>query len=136
MMAASLGREDNSWGVQQMADTLDQVGYREDGQPFTPDDLNQVLHEATNDSLDKPDEASSFLPLLVRELGLKHDPSYDLADDLDVDEARFDALQMTLILPAPPLPVIAAEGPLDTPASTLIADSNGILTAQPMGVTD
>jgi hypothetical protein len=136
MMAASLGREDNSWGDQQIADTLDQVGYREDGQPFTAGQLNEILHDATNDSLDKPDEASSFLPLLVRELGLKHNPSYDLADDLDVDEARFDALQMTLILTALTLPVIAAEGPLETPASTLIADSNGILTAQPLGITD
>jgi hypothetical protein len=135
MMAASLGRADTSWGVQQIADTLDQVGYREDGQPFTAGQLNQILHDATNDSLAKPEEASSLVPMLVRELGLKHDPSYDLADALDVDEARFDPLQMTLILTALTLPVIADEGPLDAPASTLVADSNGILTAQPVGLT-
>ncbi len=134
MLAASLGRRDTAWGVQQIADTLDQVGYREDGQPFTADDLNQIIHDATVDSLATPDEASSLIPLLVRELGLRHETPYDLADELDVDEARFDALQMTLILVGLTLPVIAEEGPLDTPASTLIAGSNGILTAQPLGV--
>ena len=66
MMAASLGRGDNSWGVQQIADTLDQVGYREDGQPFTGDNLNQIIHDATNDSLATPEEESSLVPLLVR----------------------------------------------------------------------
>ncbi|MDO8616720.1 MAG: hypothetical protein Q7T33_13455, partial [Dehalococcoidia bacterium] len=128
--------KDNSWGVQQIADTLDQVGFREDGQPFTGDDLNGILHDATNDSLATPGEASSLLPLLVRELGLRHEPPYDLANDLAVNEAQFDALQMTLILAGLTLQVIAGEGPLETPASSLIANSNGILKAQAVGVTD
>ncbi len=136
MMAASLGRGDNSWGVQQIADTLDQVGFREDGRPFTGGDLNQILHDATNDSLAKPDEASSLVPMLVRELGLRHETPYDLAAHLDVNEAKFDGLQMTLILVGLTLPEIADEGPLDTPASTLVANSNGILTAQLVGLTD
>ena len=132
MMAASLGRKDTSWGVQEIADTLDQVGFREDGQPFTGDNLNQILHDATNDSLAMPEEESSLMPMLVRELGLRHETPYDLANDLDVNEAKFDGLQVTLILVGLTLPVIADEGPLETPASTLIADSNGILTAQPV----
>jgi len=136
MLAASLGRKDTSWGVQQIADTLDQVGYREDGQPFTGDNLNQILHDATNDSLAKPEEESSLVPMLVRELGLRHEPPYDLAVDLDVNEAQFDGLQVTLILAGLTLPEIAGEGPFDTPASTLVGNSNGILTAQPVGVTD
>ncbi len=136
MLAASLSRGDNGWGIQAIADTLDQVGYREDGLPFTAADLNQIVHDATNDSLAAPDEESSLLPLLVRELGLRAETPYDLADELDMNEARFDGLQATLILTALTLPVIAEEGPLDTPASTLIADSDGILTAQPMGPID
>ena len=76
-----------------------------------------------------PDEASSLLPLLVRELGLRHETPYDLADELDVNEANFDGLQVALILVGLTLPVIADEAPLDTPASTLVADSDGILTA-------
>jgi hypothetical protein len=136
MMAASLGRGDNSWVVQQIADTLDQVGYREDGQPFTAEDLNQIIHDATVDSLAAPEEESSFVPILVRELGVRHEMSYDLAEDLDVNDAQFDALQLTLILVSLTLPVIAEEGPLDAPASTLAAEFNGILTSQPVGLAD
>jgi hypothetical protein len=136
MMAASLGRGDNSWGVQQIADTLDQVGYREDGQPFTAEDLNQIVREATVESLAAPEEESSFVPILVRELGVRHEMPYDLAEDLGVNDAQFDALQLTLILVSLTLPVIAEEGPLDAPASTLVANSNGILTSQPVGLTD
>lgn len=136
MMAASLGREDNSWGVQQIADTLDQAGYREDGQPFTGDNLNQILHESTNDSLATSNEESSLLSLLVRELGLRHEKPYDLADELDLNEANFDGLQVLLILAGLTLPAISEEAPLDTAASTLVAESNGILTAEEVGVTD
>lgn len=136
MMAASILRRDTSWGVHQVADALDQVGYREDGQPFTGADLNEIIHEATVDSLAAPEEESSFVPMLVRQLGVRHEQPYDLAEQLDVTDANFDALQMTLILMGLTLPVISEEGPLDAPASALDANSNGILTAQPAGITD
>jgi hypothetical protein len=66
--------------------------------PVTDSQLAAALTAATRASLAQPRDPKSLLPLIVRELGLRQKPAYDLARAVPADRLRFDALQRSLIL--------------------------------------
>jgi hypothetical protein len=79
-----------------VAGRLAAAGVAPGGQPLTAAKLIQTLTAATRAAMARPRAQSSVVPLLARELGLRHRPAYDLVRG-GSDTLQFDALQTFLI---------------------------------------
>jgi hypothetical protein len=135
MMASAYGRGDRQ-SVDSIAQTLTNIPLLEGGATLDPELLRQVLIAGAQQAQQTPDDPTSLLPLIVRQLGLMQPTPYDLFTDVPADQVQFDALQTFLILADILLPTVAAEGPVDVSSSQLVAHSNGVLKAIPMDATD
>jgi hypothetical protein len=95
-MAAGLGRK-QVMTVSDLAGRLSAGGVTPGGNPLTADKLGKTLAAGTRAAMKHARSRSSLVPLLARELGRKHRPSYDLARS-PVGKLRFDPLQTFLIV--------------------------------------
>ncbi len=123
IMAASLGRADR-WSFEDLAAFLNKPGVLSGGVTVTGEQLQTVLTNVIHDSEQSPDDAMSFLPLLVRELGLQHSPADDVTAS-DTSAATLDALQRQLLLSD--LLMTLPHGDAQIMATSLPEDTNGIL---------
>jgi hypothetical protein len=122
--------------VDSIAQTLTNIPLLEGGATVDPELLRQALIAGAQQSQQSPDDPTSLIPLIVRQLGLMQATPYDLFTDVQADQVQFDALQTFLILADIVLPTVAAEGPVDVSSSQLVAQSNGVLKAIPLDATD
>ncbi|HVP03890.1 MAG TPA: hypothetical protein VMT10_15080 [Solirubrobacteraceae bacterium] len=94
-MAGALGRG-QTITVADLANRLGAGGLKPHGQPLTADQLAQTLASGTRAAGKRPREPLSLVPLLARQLGLRHRPAYDLATAA-AGKVGLDALQTFLI---------------------------------------
>jgi hypothetical protein len=103
-IASALGRGDTIPGVQlasQLRAVVGELGGQGMIKPQTPpsdERVAAVLAQGARAALRDPNAPQSLVPLLVRDLGLLHSSSFDLARGVDLAGVEFDALQQTLIL--------------------------------------
>jgi hypothetical protein len=81
-----------------VAQVLTNMGMKPKGQPVDPDMLRRALVALVQGALHHTSDGTDILPLLIRDLGLHHSPSYDLATDVPLDKVQLDALQVELLL--------------------------------------
>lgn len=123
VMAASLGRADR-WSFDDLAAFLNKPGALGGGDTVTGQQLQTALANVIHDSQQTPNDAMSFLPLLVRELGLQHSPADDVTAG-DTSAATLDALQRQLLLTD--LLMSLPHGDAQVTSTSLPEDTNGIL---------
>lgn len=103
-----------------LASTLSGMGVHPADKPLDPELLRQALFGAVQSAAAHPTDPFSLRPLLIRELGLRHDKPYDMLHDVPMEQLQFDWLQSFLILTDALMPVIAKIKP---PADR---DMNGV----------
>jgi hypothetical protein len=81
--------------------------------PLPGSRIDQGVTAAVQEALNSPTRGASFLPLLVRDLGLQH--GYDLAHAVPASRVKLDPLQAWLIVADVTLPVLRQ---LPVPGST------------------
>ena len=96
-MAAAIHRGDTI-SLSDLAELLTDAGIKPDRRDLSSTQLRQVLLAGVRKAAAGPRAASSVVPLLVRELGLRHSPSYDLLRDVPADSVRLDPLQSYLFV--------------------------------------
>jgi len=111
VLAASLAQGE-TWSLAEITQLLEQMGIFAEGVDLSPSEVHEVLREGMRSAHKYPSDPLSFIPLLVRELGLLQPSPYDLAADVPVESLRFDALQRWLIVADILLPVIWDKGPV------------------------
>jgi hypothetical protein len=79
------------------AELLSDLGIRRGGSALQPGDLAQILVTGTQSALRSPTDPRAIVPLLVRELGLRARPAYDLAREAPLG-LRLDAFQRLLLV--------------------------------------
>lgn len=98
MLGESLERGQR-WSLDDLASEIAGLGLdTESGAPLAGADLRTALRAAAKRALKKKRAARSLGMLIVRELGRRAEPGYDLAKLGETDEPAFDALQRALIL--------------------------------------
>lgn len=96
-IAAALGRKE-TWTVSDLATQLSDIGVHPGGKPLPPQDLQKSLASLAIESIQDPGNPLSLVHLLIRELGLRRVPSYDISAATSSEQIKFDALQRFLIL--------------------------------------
>lgn len=136
-MAVAQGRGD-TYGPEDVAALLEEVGIDNDGQPITAEELAAAIRQATVESVAEPSDSLAFVPLLVRELGLRAAEPYDLATEVPLEQIRLGAVAYFLVVADFLLPIVRAAEPPQTAASNLVASTDGILAfaLQVAGVCD
>ena len=79
-----------------------------------------------------PSDSLSYLPLVVRELGLRAAEAYDLASEVPVDDVHLGPVAYFLVLADLILPIVCAAEPPLTARSTLTASVGGIAAFAPV----
>lgn len=125
MTARALARHEE-WGISDLTSALAGMGIKPGGEPLPDNDVVAVISDGTRAAAAKTNDPRAVLPLLVRELGLRHRPSYDTArlGSYSVGRVRFDALQKLLILLDSTAPILRRAGLIRGHAA-LDAYSNG-----------
>jgi hypothetical protein len=96
-MVRALSRDqDRSLG--DIAQILTSLGIKPGGKPVDPDMLRRALIAETRAAAAHPTQSFSLLPLIVRDLGLAHQPGYDLTNDVSLADLQLDPLQTELIM--------------------------------------
>jgi hypothetical protein len=80
-----------------LAAVLTAIGIKPGGRAVEPDTMRLLLHYATQGAMLHPDDKTSLVLLLVRELGLHHSAPYDLNGEVPADKVQLDALQYLLV---------------------------------------
>jgi hypothetical protein len=86
-----------SGSISGLADSLASAGIRLGGSPITGESLRTALLAGVRAAAARPKSQFSLVPLLIRELGLRHRASYDLTRDVPETKLRLDALQSFLL---------------------------------------
>ncbi len=130
MTARALGRHEE-WGISDLTSAIAGMGIKPGGEPLPDNDVIAVISDGTRAAAAKTNDPRAVLPLLVRELGLRHQPAYDTARlrSYGVGRVRFDALQKLLILLDATAPILRRAG-LIRGHATLDAYSNGPATSR------
>lgn len=95
IIARSILRQDK-WSNEQIAVALNSAGMFDP--PVARDELARLLRVVVVNSKDTPEDPTSLLPLLVRELGLRQPQPYDLLQEQQSNSASFNTLQRLLIV--------------------------------------
>jgi hypothetical protein len=95
-VASALARGENL-SVEDLGGQLAALGIARAGQPLPAADIGRIVVSGTRRARANPTGPRALLPLLARELGLRREPRYDLANGLP-EAARFDWLQTLLLL--------------------------------------
>lgn len=86
-----------SGSISGLAGFLASAGIRIGGSPMTGESLRTALLGGVKSAAARPKNKFSLVPLLIRELGLRHRDSYDLTRDVPETKLRLDALQSFLL---------------------------------------
>ena len=89
-----------------MAAVLEAGGIDLDARAITADDLAAALRSAAANSVAHPSDSLSYLPLVVRELGLRAAEAYDLASEVPVDDVHLGPVAYFLVLADLILPIV------------------------------
>lgn len=114
MMSRSLGRQD-TWSVSDLTMGINNMEIFQE--ELTPLDIYSTLLEATNLASQNLTENLSVVPLLVRELGMRHAIPYDLlenSNNVPIENIKLDALQRFLIFADLTLPIVWENGQPDS----------------------
>lgn len=95
-----------TWGTADLAAVLGAVGVRPAGGPVDPQVVRAVLRAGVQAAARRPTDPHSLIPLLVRALGLRHRPAYDMLTEAPDAALRLDALQVFLITADLLLPIV------------------------------
>jgi len=107
-LASALERG-QTWDTAYLANFFNAAGFVAGDNPVDADTLRQALRAAVQSSAAAPDDPSSLVFLLVRELGLRHATPYDMLQEVPQEQLQFDALQ-TLLIEADVLVPVIREG--------------------------
>lgn len=134
MIATAQERGDEST-LGDVTATLSDMGITETGGgQVTAASMRSRLLDGVDAAFAGPDAPGSFLAMLVRELGLARDPSYDLRTDVPLEDIRLSAAQQFLIVADVGAYFVFQNGPVDVTASQLVDQSSGVLHSNPSGV--
>ena len=97
LISGNLGRGDR-WKLGELGVALAEMGVLAADAPLSAADLRTVLTAGVQSALASPSEPVSAIPLLVRELGLRGTPPFDMAANPPVEAWQLNALQHWLIL--------------------------------------
>jgi hypothetical protein len=108
-LASALERKE-TWSVSDLAQELSDLGVQPGGKSLTIQDFQESLASSVNESIQDPGNPLSLVQLLIRELGLRQAPSYDIAAVTSPEQIKFDALQRFLIISDVLIPLVDAPG--------------------------
>ena len=118
-----------SGSVSGLADFLAAAGIRFGGSPITGESLRTALLGGVKSAAARPKSPFSLVPLLLRELGLRHKASYDLMKDVPDAKLRLDALQSFLLAEDFLVPFIRKSSSADT--TSFVRRAGGLLRSDP-----
>lgn len=87
------------WGIDDIVQTLNTANVTQgDGTPLDREIMQWVIPWATREAARQTGENAPLALLLARELGRRHTPPYDLAEEAPPEQIKLDSVQLFLLL--------------------------------------